>query len=91
MAKTTGRKRVTFTIEAEPGSKVAVAGSFNDWDPKKSQLKEKKKGTFTRSVLLAPGRYEYKFVVNEIWTVDPDCADWVPNGHGSLNSVIEVS
>lgn len=87
--KAPARKRVTFTIKADKGSKVSVAGSFNDWNHEKTQLKEKA-GTFTKSVLLPKGRYEYKFVVNGIWTVDPDCADWVPNGHGSLNSVINV-
>lgn len=88
--KTPARRRVKFSIAAESGSKVFVAGSFNDWDGEKTKLAEKS-GVFSKSVLLAPGRYEYKFVVNGIWTVDPECADWVPNGHGSLNSVIEVS
>lgn len=88
--KKPSRKRVNFSIEAEPGSKVSIAGTFNDWDPEKTPLTEKK-GVFSKSMLLAPGRYEYKFVINGIWTVDPECPDWVPNGHGSLNSVIEVA
>ena len=88
--KAPSRKRVSFTIKAEKGSKVFVAGSFNDWSHTKTQLKEKN-GTFSKSILLEKGCHEYKFVVNGIWTVDPECADWVPNGHGSLNSVVNVS
>ncbi len=88
--KKPARRRVKFSIAAEPQSKVFVAGSFNNWDSEKTKLSEQK-GIFSKSVLLEPGRYEYKFVVNGIWTVDPECADWVPNGHGSLNSVIDVS
>jgi len=88
--KKPARRRVKFSIAADKGSKVFVAGSFNNWDGEKDKLTEKK-GVFSKSILLQPGRYEYKFVVNGIWTVDPDCADWVPNGHGSLNSVVEVS
>lgn len=88
--KSPARRRVKFTVTAEPGSKVCIAGSFNNWNPAKTKLTEKK-GVFSKSVLLEPGRYEYKFVINGIWTVDPECADWVPNGHGSLNSVVEVS
>jgi len=25
-----------------------------------------------------------------IWCIDPECPDWVPNAHGTLNSVITV-
>lgn len=88
--KAPARKRVKFAIKAAPKSKVSIAGSFNNWDPSNSELKYKD-GVFQKSMLLDKGRYEYKFVVNGIWTVDPNCADWVPNGHGSLNSVIEVA
>ena len=77
-------------MKAEPESNVFVAGTFNDWSPTKTDLK-KKDDIFSRSILLERGRYEYKFVVNGIWTVDPECADWVPNGQGSLNNVIDVS
>lgn len=88
--KASARKRITFRIKAEPESNVFVAGTFNDWSPTKTELK-KKDDIFARSILLERGRYEYKFVVNGIWTVDPECADWVPNGQGSLNNVIDVS
>lgn len=84
------RRRIKFSIDAKAKSKVFVAGSFNEWDATRTELKGAK-GVFTKSILLTKGIHEYKFVVNGIWTVDPNCADWVPNGHGSLNSVIEVS
>lgn len=87
--KASPRKRVTFSVKAEPKSKVFVAGTFNDWSDTKTELKEKK-GVFTKSILLDKGKYEYKFVINGIWTVDPNCADWSPNGHGSLNSVVNI-
>jgi 1,4-alpha-glucan branching enzyme len=87
--KAVERKRVTFNVKGEPGSKIYVAGSFNDWDPSKNKLVEKK-GNFSVSMLVPTGRHEYKFVVNDVWTVDPNCADWVPNGCGSLNSVVVV-
>lgn len=85
------RKRVSFQLITEPGSKVSVAGSFNDWDPESTPLKDKaNNGTFTRSILLEPGRYEYKFVIDGVWCVDPECREWVPNNEGSLNSVIQI-
>lgn len=83
------RRRVKFQIAADPNSKVAVAGTFNGWDPEKGIMKSRG-GVFSRHVLLEPGHYQYKFVVNGVWTVDPEQQEWTPNEHGSLNSVINI-
>ncbi|OVE74022.1 hypothetical protein BVX94_01710 [bacterium B17] len=83
------RKRVKFELNADEDNTVYVAGSFNDWNPKKNKLKFKD-GIFATSVLLPRGRYEYKFVVNDTWCVDPDCEEWAPNEMGSLNSIKTV-
>jgi len=86
-----GKRRVVFQVAAEPGSTVSVAGSFNDWDAGVKVLSDKKgDGVFSTMVFLPPGRYEYKYVVNGQWCVDPKCPDWVPNNLGSLNSVVNV-
>ena len=82
-------KRARFEIEAEKGSEVFVAGSFNGWDPAKNKLTFRR-GVYSTSILLPAGRHEYKFVVNGIWCVDPECAEWTPNGMGALNSVLVV-
>lgn len=85
-----GRKRVVFRLRADKGSEVLVAGSFNGWDPGRHQLKPATNGEYRLIVYLPKGRYEYKFVVNGTWCVDPECEDWQPNGMGSINSVIDV-
>ncbi len=88
----TGRRRVRFEIAAGPGHRVFVAGTFNGWDPEATPLKDRDgTGRYTRAVLLEPGRYEYKFVVDGVWCVDPDCPRWLPNDLGTLNSVLEIS
>ncbi|MBL7076535.1 MAG: isoamylase early set domain-containing protein [Kiritimatiellae bacterium] len=84
------RRRVKFQIHADANSKVSVAGTFNGWNPSKHVLKSKD-GAYALNVLLEPGQYQYKFVVNDIWCVDPEREDWAPNDFGSLNSVITVS
>lgn len=86
---TKGKKRVKFELHAGKKSTVHVAGSFNGWSSTKNKLKYKD-GAFTTSILLSKGKYEYKFLVDGIWCVDPECKDWAPNEHGSLNSVITV-
>jgi 1,4-alpha-glucan branching enzyme len=87
---TGGRKRVVFEFRAEAGSKVFVAGTFNGWSAKKNRLKEVGEGTFRALMLLPKGRHEYKFVMNGVWCVDPNCPEWAPNDMGSLNSVLIV-
>jgi len=89
--KKSAEKSVTFTVRAESGKTVYLAGSFNSWNPTGKKMTEKKgSGVYSAAMKLAPGRYEYKFVVDGVWCADPECADWVKNEHGTLNSVIEV-
>lgn len=84
-------KRVVFTVHADPDSKVSLAGSFNNWDPQSRVLTDKKNaGVFTVTLFLTPGTYEYKFVINGTWCVDPECSEWVQNSLGTLNSVRRV-
>ena len=93
MRKSTGSrgKRVSFQVTAEPGSEVFVAGSFNDWNPTQYRMSDNPgSGHCKTTLVLPPGRHEYKFVVNGEWRVDPNCPEWVPNDQGSLNSVITV-
>ncbi len=86
------KKRVVLSVKAEPGSTVYLAGSFNDWDATDKKLIDKNgDGIFTATITLPPGIYEYKFVINGIWTLDPDPdRDWTQNGLGTLNSVLRV-
>lgn len=84
-------KKVTFRFAAPKGCCVSVAGTFNGWSDDEHVLKHSaRSGFFQDTLTLSPGRYEYKFVVDGTWIADPACPDWVPNEHGSLNSVILV-
>ena len=85
------KKRVTFTLAADAGSEVYLAGDFNNWDPAGKKLTDKKgDGVYSTVISLAPGEYEYKFVINGPWCVDPNCKEWRQNSLGTLNSVLRV-
>ena len=85
------RKRVTFTYKAKEGSKVFVAGSFNEWDPVCRPMKyNKTEKCYKTSMLLEKGSYQYKFCVDGEWRIDPENPNFINNNHGTLNSVIEV-
>lgn len=86
------QRKVTFAYRAEAGSKIFLSGTFNNWDPTAKKMTYKKKdGIYSAIIALAPGSYEYKFVIDGTWCADPECADWVQNDHGTLNSVKHVS
>ncbi len=83
----TKTKKVPFEFVASDAKKVFVAGDFNNWDPKSNLMKKDKKGVWTATVSLKPGRYEYRFLVDGNWVNDPACCDCVPNEFGSQNCV----
>lgn len=89
-ASTAGRKRVRFAIKGDPGQTVAVAGNFNNWDPRAKPLTYKN-GEYSGILMLPKGRYEYKFIIDGSWCIDPDCLEWTTNEMGSLNSVRTVN
>jgi 1,4-alpha-glucan branching enzyme len=73
-----------------PGAKtVALAGSFNYWDPTRNPMQRDAKGWKT-TVWLPPGRYEYKFVVDGQWCDDPKARECAPNPFGGTNGVLRL-
>ncbi len=86
-----------FSCHAPHAGIVYLAGTFNDWDPTATPLTRRADGTWAVSLDLPPGRYEYKFVVDERWCCEPGgeepgpgCRGCVPNSFGTMNRVIEV-
>lgn len=69
---------------------VAVAGTFNDWNPATLPLFSSAEGYyFERFVELPEGLHGYKFLVNgAIWIEDPaaDVRRRTPDGSGGFNS-----
>src|SRR6185369_15545329 len=66
-----GAVRLVFL--APKASSVAIAGSFNRWDPQKNPLSgPNRKGVWAVTLELPEGRYEYLFVVDgNKWLPDP--------------------
>lgn len=84
-------KGVTFEFRGKSGSRVFVAGTFNDWNPTSHPMEyHLEDDVYRATLLLDPGVYEYKFVVDGEWLEDSRCRDRVLNDQGSLNSVITI-
>lgn len=83
----TGNLRFAYTPE-ESVKKVCLAGSFNNWKP--VTMTKQKSGQYVRIMKLAAGAYEYKFIVDGVWTHDTDHDNCTANSLGSHNSVVIV-
>ena len=82
---------VSFELVRPGASRVCVAGSFNDWKPELSPLSPKENGRWVGDLAIKPGRYEYLFVVDGQWVLDPNAKETVQNPFGGRNSIIGVS
>lgn len=91
LRKLKGAEWVVFKFHAPSGAKIYVAGTFTNWNPTAIPLGEIKKGTYSATIMLPLGRYEYKFVVDGIWQNGPAVCEQVPNVYGTMNNVLIVS
>jgi 1,4-alpha-glucan branching enzyme len=84
-------KPVEFVLDL-PGARAAsVAGSFNDWDVRRTPMRKESSGGWKATVWLPPGRYEYRFVVDgDRWLSDPAARESIVNQFGDTNSVVVV-
>ena len=87
------KRRITFKLEASEAKEAILTGDFNSWDPKKHTMKKDDKGRWTKIVTLAPGKYEYKFLVDGEWQNDPNNDQVIYNSFGTLNNhlIVEIS
>lgn len=89
-----GLRTVTFSFRptGKPDA-LCVAGTFNDWTVGKTPMSDADgDGVWTATLLLAPGSYQYKFVVNSNgWTQDTAGQDAeAEDGFGGKNSIKNV-
>lgn len=91
------RRRTVITCKAPDASQILLGGTFNEWKPEATPMKQRAEGEWEVALDLTPGRYEYKFVVDGRWCFDPQlpdgltkCPGCVPNSFGTLNRVVAV-
>jgi len=81
---------VQFEYYAPQARQVELAGTFNGWKPASAPLKKDREGKWKATLNLAPGRYEYRYLVDGAWQNDQRPVECVPNAYGSWNCVIEI-
>ncbi len=88
---TSSKKKVTFSLQAPDASSVLLAGDFTGWDAQALPLARQKSGVWKKVVSLAPGRYEYRFLVDGQWVDDPASTEQSTNPFGGSNCVRVVA
>jgi len=80
-----------FVFHAPEATSVKIVGNFNNWIPADtSNMARNKDGTWSKNLFLAPGSYQYRFVVDGNWVEDINNSKFVKNAFGGKNSVIEI-
>lgn len=81
------KKRVTFKLKANSAASVLLAADFTDWAANAIPLTRNAKGLWQKAISLPIGRHEYRFIVDGLWSDDPECTERVPNEFGTQNCV----
>lgn len=88
---------IVFICQAASAKAVFLAGTFNNWDSEETPMRRISETEWSVELELAPGRYEYKFIVDGEWCCEPGrnepesiLPDCVPNEFGSFNREVHV-
>ena len=84
------KQKITFSFLAPEAQSVQVAGDFTGWQQSPLTLKKSKSGLWKKTISLAPGRYQYRLLVDGQWRDDPNCTKRYPNEFGGENCVCVV-
>lgn len=84
---------IGFYVHHDTASEVVLSGTFNQWAPDVLQMEPGRNGLWKIEIpLLPPGRYYYKFCVDETnWIEDVNNPFREPDGFSGFNSVLTVT
>jgi len=85
------RRKITFSFESSDAKEVNLVGDFNNWNSTKHPMKKDDNGRWTKAVILPPGQYEYKFLVDGQWKQDPQNDRISQNNFGTYNNVFNLT
>jgi hypothetical protein len=84
-------REISLILDHPDARTASVVGSFNSWNPNDSPMKRNGNGSWTVTLVLSPGRYTYKFLIDgSVKLTDPSSDLVEPDGFGGLNSVLVV-
>ncbi|RMH57414.1 MAG: hypothetical protein D6679_06690 [Candidatus Hydrogenedentota bacterium] len=83
--------RVTFHFDAPEARMVNVLGTFNHWELTEGVMRKNEDGIWTRTVEVPlAGCYDYKFLADGQWLLDPRNPDYGRDAKGRYNSRFQI-
>lgn len=78
---------VTFSYKNNSAKEVYVAGNFTDWETHKKAMTKNQDGTWSVTLRLGDdaASYEYKFIVDGNYVVDPSNSNTASDGNSTFN------
>jgi hypothetical protein len=89
-----GAALVSFELPAAvAAASVSVCGDFNDWSPAAQPLARDEDGGFRAVIELPAGRrWRFRYLLDgQRWENDWAADDYIPNDHGSHDSVVDLT
>ena len=86
----TKNRRVNFSLKAPSVKEIILMGDFNNWDAGSHPMEKDENGVWKVSMMIPPGKYEYKLLVDGQWRLDSGNNQTVPNGLGTENNVLTI-
>lgn len=90
LAEQGARQRVVLRLYGYADNEVQLAGDFNNWMPDRDIKSRMVEGVWEKIVMLPPGTYQYRFIIDGAWQEDPSNPEQVPNFSGGFNSLLHV-
>lgn len=82
-------KEYEFSLRKFSNAKnVVLTGDFNGWNEAELSM-TKEENTWTNSIALRPGNYQYKYIVDGRWMTDPDNSHFIGKGDFQ-NSIVSI-
>jgi chromosome partitioning protein len=84
-------RKTQFSIHAPEANSVKVVGNFSNWTQEAGfALDRHEDGNWSKEILLPPGVYQYKFLVDGRWVEDQGNPNLVQDPYGGRNAVLEI-
>ncbi|NCD68026.1 glycogen-binding domain-containing protein [Mucilaginibacter agri] len=80
----------TFKLQWFGASEIMISGTFNNWNKNEWKMGQHPYGQWAYQKKLDPGKYLYKFIIDGVWTLDPENKKIETDEQGNSNSILIV-
>jgi len=84
-------RAVNFICHATQAKTVSLVGDFNGWNPAVNRMKQMPDRSWLITVELKHGHHRYAFLVDGVFTLDPQAQGIARNDKGERVSLVPVS